>query len=105
MDEEYSLFPKYELDDIIFNLKGADLNDIFPYDKKIEQPTLPVTPGPGISSLPQQNNIQTPPLPTTPQPVAAANITPQVNPTTKLTSVESALLSPAEQAIRQGQRV
>ena len=51
-----------------------------------------------------QSNIQTPPLPTTPQPVAAANITSQINPTTKLTSVESALLSPTEQAIRQTQR-
>jgi hypothetical protein len=53
--------------------------------------------------LPQQK-IQTPPLPTTPQPVATSNIMPQVNPTTKLTSVESALLSPTEQAIRQTQR-
>jgi hypothetical protein len=52
----------------------------------------------------QQSNIQTPPLPTTPQPVATSNIMPQVNPTTKLTSVESALLSPTEQAIRQTQR-
>jgi hypothetical protein len=52
----------------------------------------------------KQSNIQTPPLPSTPQPVATSNITPQVNPTTKLTSVESALLSPTEQAIRQTQR-
>jgi hypothetical protein len=52
----------------------------------------------------KQSNIQTPPLPTTPQPVTTSNITPQVNPTTKLTSVESALLSPTEQAIRQTQR-
>lgn len=103
INEDY-FFPQSELDDVISELEGADLNDIFPYDKKIEKPVVPVTPGPGISSLPQQNNIQTPPLPTTPQPVAAVNITPQINPTTKLTSVESALLSPAEQAIRQGQR-
>jgi hypothetical protein len=52
----------------------------------------------------KQSNIQTPPLPTTPQPVTTSNITPQINPTTKLTSVESALLSPTEQAIRQTQR-
>lgn len=51
----------------------------------------------------EQGNIQTPPLPTTPQPVVT-NIIPQINPTTKLTSVESALLSPTEQAIRQSQR-
>jgi hypothetical protein len=52
----------------------------------------------------QKSNIQTPPLPTTPQPVAATSPTPQINPTTKLTSIESALLSPTEQAIRQTQR-
>jgi len=52
----------------------------------------------------EQSNIQTPALPNTPQPVTTSNIMPQVNPTTKLTSVESALLSPTEQAIRQTQR-
>jgi hypothetical protein len=52
----------------------------------------------------QQSNIQTPPWPSTPKPVATSNITTQINPTTKLTSVESALLSPTEQAIRQTQR-
>jgi hypothetical protein len=103
MNEDY-FFPQSELDDVISELEGADLNDIFPYDKKIQKPVVPVTPRPGISSLPQQNNIQTPPLPTTPQPVATTTITPKINPATKLTSVESALLSPAEQAIRQGQR-
>jgi hypothetical protein len=101
INEDY-FFPQSELDDIISELEGADLNDIFPYDKKIQKPVTPVIPKP-VSSLPQQK-IQTPPLPTTPQPVATSNITPQVNPTTKLTSVESALLSPTEQAIRQTQR-
>ena len=101
INEDY-FFPQSELDDIISELEGADLNDIFPYDKKIQKPITPIIPKP-VSSLPQQK-IQTPPLPNTPQPVATSNITPQVNPTTKLTSVESALLSPTEQAIRQTQR-
>jgi hypothetical protein len=101
INEDY-FFPESELDDIISELEGADLNDIFPYDKKIQKPVTPIIPKP-VSSLPQQK-IQTPVLPNTPQPVATSNITPQVNPTTKLTSVESALLSPTEQAIRQTQR-
>jgi len=101
INEDY-FFPESELDDIISELEGADLNDIFPYDKKIQKPVTPIIPKP-VSSLPQQK-IQTPLLPTTPQPVATTNITSQINPTTKLTSVESALLSPTEQIIRQSQR-
>lgn len=103
-NEDY-FFPQDELDDVISELEGADLNDIFPYDKKIQKqitPIKPIVPKP-VSSLPQQK-IQTPLLPTTPQPVSTSNITSQVNPTTKLTSIESALLSPTEQIIRQNQR-
>jgi hypothetical protein len=34
INEDY-FFPQSELDDIISELEGADLNDIFPYDKKM----------------------------------------------------------------------
>ena len=85
-----SLKKNYE-DAISRKQKGEGVKEIFPkIPLKIEQK--------------QQSNIQTPPLPSTPQPVATSNITTQINPTTKLTSVESALLSPTEQAIRQTQR-
>ena len=47
-------------------------------------------------------SVQTPPLPNTPQPVVNTQANVQnVNPTTNLTSTETALLSPEEQAIRQ----
>ena len=48
------------------------------------------------------DNIKTPPLPSLPQPTVntQANIQ-NVNPTTNLTSTETALLSPEEQVIRQ----
>ena len=47
-------------------------------------------------------NVQTPPLPNTPQPVVNTQANVQnVNPITNLTSTETALLSPEEQAIRQ----
>jgi len=47
------------------------------------------------------DNIKTPPLPTTPQPVVNTQANAQnVDPTTNLTSTETALLSPQEQEIR-----
>jgi hypothetical protein len=47
-------------------------------------------------------NIATPPLPNTPQPIVNAQANVQnVDPTTNLTSTETALLSPEEQVIRQ----
>ena len=45
-----------------------------------------------------QSSIQTPPLGDTPQPNLAAN-TQQIDPTTNLTSTETALLSPTEKVI------
>ena len=44
-----------------------------------------------------------PPLADTPDPVVAAPV-PNVNPATGLTTTETALLSPGEQAIRQRQK-
>ena len=52
-------------------------------------------------SLGSSGGIQTPPLPSTPQPVVNTQANVQnVNPTTNLTSTETALLSPEEQVIR-----
>ena len=51
-----------------------------------------------------QAEIQTPPLPKQPEPVAAAAALPKIDPVTQLTSTETALLSPDEQAIRLKQR-
>ena len=94
-DKHYDISLKRDYEDAILRKQRGGVQpgtkEIFPkIPLKIEQK--------------QQSNIQTPPLPSTPQPVATSNITTQINPTTKLTSVESALLSPTEQAIRQTQR-
>ena len=48
------------------------------------------------------DDIATPPLPSTPQPIVNTQANVQnVDPTTNLTSTETALLSPEEQVIRQ----
>ena len=52
--------------------------------------------------LPNQSALPTAPV--SPQAIQTSAITPQVNPTTGLTRVETALLSPTEQLIRQRQR-
>ena len=52
----------------------------------------------------QEAKIKTPPLPKQPEPVAAAAALPKIDPVTQLTSTETALLSPDEQAIRLKQR-
>ena len=53
-------------------------------------------------SLGSSGGIQTPPLPSTPQPIVNTQANVQnVDPTTNLTSTETALLSPEEQVIRQ----
>ena len=96
-------YPKYELKDVIRNLKYSNLNKVFKYD-------IPKTPEP-VSEVPVDQPEQqvaqakpvTPPLPPQPEPVVQAT-TPQINPTTGLTPTETALLSPTEQAIRQRQR-
>ena len=97
MDKHYGISLKKDYEDAISRKQKGE--GVQPGVKEIF-PKIPLK-----QDINTQSNIQTPPLPTTPQPVAATSSTPQVNPTTKLTSVESALLSPTEQAIRQGQRV
>jgi len=54
-----------------------------------------------------QSQLQIPQLPSLPQPIPGnqfGQIPQQINPTTGLTSTETALLSPSEQSIRQRQR-
>jgi len=99
----YSFYPKYELKNILRNLKYQRLDEDFFYDK-IKAPTIPVniqtSMVPNKIPMARSTNIQTPPLPGTPMPdqklVASA---PQINQQTGLTRTESALLSPSEQVI------
>ena len=103
-----SFYPKYELKDILRNLKFQRLDEEFFYDK-IKAPTIPVNNQTSLV-MPNQGaggggggagaNIQTPPLPQTPQPtVQMANNMQQKDPITNLTRTETALLSPTEKVI------
>ena len=98
-----SFYPKYELKDILLDLKYQRLDEEFFYDK-IQKPTIQMK-EPTSMMVPEKTtalaqNIQTPPLPQTPMPdqklVASM---PQINPQTGLTPTEAALLSPSEQEI------
>ena len=99
----YSFYPKYELKDILRNLKYQRLDEPFFYDK-IKAPTIPVNTQTSMITPDRTKalaqNIQTPPLPKTPMPdqklVASM---PQINQQTGLTQTEAALLSPSEQVI------
>jgi len=102
-----SFYPKYELKDILLDLKYQRLDEEFFYDK-IKEPTIQMK-EPTSMMVPEKTtalaqNIQTPPLPDTPMPdqrlVASM---PQVNQQTGLTRNQSALLSPTEQLIARKQ--
>jgi len=98
-----SFYPKYELKDILRDLKYQRLDEPFFYDR-IQAPTIPVNTQTSMimpdKTTALTENIETPPLPGTPMPdqklVASM---PQTNLQTGLTRTESALLSPSEQVI------
>ena len=97
-------YPKPGLDRVKGFLNNKSLNDIFPYDVTTDpEPTNIFVEPQKQSSLPTQ--IQTPPLPRTPEvsQTSVRNVA-QINPNTGLTTTETALLSPDEQAIRLRQR-
>ena len=106
--DEDLLFPQDELDEIIEILEDADLNGQFPFDLNEDgmEPMEPVSTLPTSTETMQTSAIQTPPLPPQPAATQVANATTApINPATGLTTVETALLSPSEQAIRLKQRV
>ncbi len=96
------MFPRQKLNEIKRFLMNQNLNEIFPFDITTDpEPTQETTQR--QSSLPTELPVA--PLPKTPIP--AANIVataPKINPNTGLTTTETALLSPGEQAIRLRQR-
>jgi hypothetical protein len=98
------LYPIYELKDVQFFLKdNSDLNGVFPYDITTDpEPTSEIQ---SDTQTQQVSELPVAPLPKTPTPVVnMASTVPKINPNTGLTTNETALLSPDEQAIRLRQR-
>ena len=91
-----------KLNEIKRFLMNQNLNEIFPFDITTDpEPTQETTQR--QSSLPTELPVA--PLPKTPDPAANMVATaPKINPNTGLTTTETALLSPGEQAIRLRQR-
>ena len=96
------MFPRQKLNEIKRFLMNQNLNEIFPFDITTDpEPTQETTQR--QSSLPTELPVA--PLPKTPDPAANMVATaPKINPNTGLTTTETALLSPGEQAIRLRQR-
>ena len=96
------MFPRQKLNEIKRFLMNQDLNQIFPFDITTD-PEPQQTTTQKQSSLPTELPVA--PLPKTPDPAANMIATaPKINPNTGLTTTETALLSPGEQAIRLRQR-
>ena len=90
--------------DVQFFLKdNSDLNGVFPYDITTDpEPTSEIQ---SDTQTQQVSELPVAPLPETPTPVVnMASTVPKINPNTGLTTNETALLSPDEQAIRLRQR-
>ena len=96
------LLPLSKLDGIIFKMENIRFKDLV----DPERPPLPQPTGSGSNIFfgEQQQEPVTPQLPDTPTPVVPNTNMNPVNPATGLTTTETALLSPGEQAIRQRQK-
>ena len=96
------LLPLSKLDGIIFKMENIRFKDLV----DPERAPLPQPAGSGSNLFfgEQQQEPVTPQLPDTPTPVVPNTNMNPVNPATGLTTTETALLSPGEQAIRQRQK-
>jgi len=101
-----SFYPKTDLKRVIRKLKRQKLDDEFMFDK-ISTDVPRFTEGLTSIEIPQNKNLAklpVPPLPPQPAPVNITTAQAPVNQATGLTSTETALLSPGEQAIRLKQK-
>ena len=100
------LYPIYELKDVQYFLKTNDnLEGVFPYDITTDPEPEPRSEIQSNVQTQQVSELPVTPLPKTPDPAANMIATaPKINPNTGLTTTETALLSPGEQAIRLRQR-
>lgn len=96
------LLPLSKLDSIIFKMENIRFKDLVDPDR--EPLAQPKTSSDNLYFGGQQQEPVTPELPNMPTPIVPnTNVNP-VNPATGLTTTETALLSPGEQAIRQRQK-
>ena len=100
------LYPIYELKDVQYFLKTNDnLEGVFPYDITTDPKPEPRSEIQSNVQTQQVSELPVTPLPKTPDPATNMVATaPKINPNTGLTTTETALLSPGEQAIRLRQR-
>ena len=98
------LMPFGKLDSIMFRMEDIRFKDL----EDPNRTPLPTPSGSGTPSLfnmgAQETKPVTPELPNTPTPIVPNNNMNPTNPATGLTTTETALLSPGEQAIRQRQK-
>ena len=102
------LKPFSELNAIIREMKRIKFDDLLDENRRPFTPSQQTAPTmeelQGLEGLTGEAEPVTPQLPNTPTPIVPnANMNP-VNPATGLTTTETALLSPGEQAIRQRQK-
>ena len=98
------LMPFGKLDAIIFNMETIKFKDLED-PKRTPLPTPSAGDSPSLFGNQQESEPVTPPLPDVGTPVITNNnMNNNVNPATGLTTTETALLSPGEQAIRQRQK-
>ena len=105
---ESSFYPKIELKDILRDLKFQRLDKDFYYDLAPVRNPLLLNEQSGLKSIdvPQKQlaKLETPPLPLQPAPVNIQSMAAAPVNATGLTTTETALLSPGEQAIRLRQK-
>ena len=96
------LLPLSKLDSIIFKMENIRFKDLVDPDRK--PLAKPKSSSDNLYFGDQQQDPVTPELPNMPTPVVPNTDINPVNPATGLTTTETALLSPGEQAIRQRQK-
>ena len=96
------LLPLSKLDSIIFKMENIRFKDLVDPDRK--PLAKPKSSSDNLYFGDQQQDPVTPELPNMPTPVVPNTNMNPVNPATGLTTTETALLSPGEQAIRQRQK-
>ena len=106
MNEDFH-YPRDDLFEVFDSLDGTSINEPFKFDPKPDDQSQNIINLDLKEEEPVKmasRKIETPPLPPQPAPVNITTAQAPVNEATGLTSTETALLSPGEQAIRLKQK-